>query len=123
MPLELLLSPVLMAGYGDTFVRGKPVLVLLAMACLPTSLSMVGAYGLWATGKTGTMLAIDVLRASIALLYCLLQPSFVAYDVAVATLVSFLVVTPLIGLALWRTIGSRATEGRFAKAVVSTGAV
>jgi O-antigen/teichoic acid export membrane protein len=120
--IVILLSPVLMAGYGDTFVRGKPVLVLLAMACLPTSLSMVGAYGLWATGKTGTMLAIDVVRASIALLYCLLQPSFVAYDVAVATLVSYLVVTPLIGLALWRTIGSRATEGRLVEVVVGTGA-
>ena len=111
-----LLSPVLMAGYGDTFVQGKQVLVVLAMTCLPTSVCMVGAYGLWATGKTGTMLVIDVVRASIALLYCLLQASFAAYDLAVGTLFSYLVATPLIGLALWRTIESRATEGRLAGA-------
>jgi O-antigen/teichoic acid export membrane protein len=116
------LSPILMAGYGPAFVQGRPVLILLAVTCVPASLSMVGAYGLWAAGKTGTMLAIDVARAAITLGACLVQASFGAYDVAVATLLGYLVATPLIGLALWRTVGSRAPSARLAGTLAGAGA-
>jgi len=117
----ILLASVVMAGFGDVFVQGKPVLVLLAVTCLPMSVCMVGAYGLWAAGKAGTMLAIDVTRASIALSYCLLQTSFTAYDVGMATLLSYLVATPLIALALWRTAISGTMEARLQGVVAGAG--
>ncbi len=114
-------SGLLMSGYGDAFVQGKRVLILLAVTCVPASVSMVGAYGLWAAGKTATMLAIDLARASITLLVCLLQPSFGAYDVAIATLLGYAVATPLIGLALWRTLESKVADERLDATVVGAG--
>jgi len=117
----ILLAPVVMAGFGDAFVQGKPVLVLLAIACLPISVYMVGSYGLCAAGRAGAMLAVDIARASIALSYCLLRTSFTAYDVAVATLLSYLVATPLIGLMHWRVGAGKAMDERFQGAVVGAG--
>jgi O-antigen/teichoic acid export membrane protein len=117
----ILLGPWVMAGYGSAFVQGKPVLVLLAVTCLPMSLCMVGNYGLLAAGKTGTMLAIEVVRASIALSYCLTQTSFTAYDVAVATLFSYLVAAPLVGLALWRAAISGKMEAQFQGVLAAEG--
>jgi len=117
----ILLGPQVMAGYGDAFAQGKPVLVLLAVTCLPMSLCMVGNYGLLAAGKTATMLTIDVLRASIALSYCLLQTSFTAFDVAAATLFSYLLAAPLVGLALWRTVTSGAMQAQFQGALAGEG--
>jgi len=115
------LASALMGGYGQTFVQGRPVLVLLSLACLPTALCTLGAYGLWAAGKIGTMLAIDVLRAVVTLSWCLVRSPFGAVDVAVATLVGYGVAAPLIGLAIWRTTESGQPEAQGAGTVAGAG--
>ena len=106
----ILLAPLVMSGYGAAFAPGKPVLMLLAVTCLPMSLCMIGAYGLWAAGKMATMLSIDIMRGAIALSYCLLKSHFTAYDVAMGTLLSYLATTPLIALALIRLLASHKDE-------------
>lgn len=97
------LSGPLMASFGLAFVPGRLVLTVLALSCLPTSINMVGSYCLWATGRTATMLGLDLMRVSIMLGYCLSAGPLVARDVAVANLLGYLLTTSMMALVLFRS--------------------
>lgn len=97
------LSGPLMASFGLAFVPGRLVLVVLALSCLPTSINMVGSYCLWATGRTATMLGLDLMRVSIMLGYCMSAGPLVARDVAVANLLGYLLTTSMMALVLFRS--------------------
>ena len=107
-----------MSGYGMRIYPGKLVLVLLAVACLPTSVYIIGAYSLWARGKTATMVLVDTVRTLIILSYCLSQTRLGALQLAKAYLFAYLVGVGLMAIMLSRTIRHERHDGGLEKSMV-----
>jgi len=99
----------LMAMYGNNFVSGDKVLLILALSCLPTAASMIGSYCLWAVGRTGTMLSIDLVRGLVSLSYCLFRRPICAMDLAMGILIGYIVSATIVAVAIWPVI----RQGRY----------
>jgi O-antigen/teichoic acid export membrane protein len=98
------ISPHLMQWYGEEFLKGSAVLKVLALGSVANAVWMVTAAGLWALEKSKEMLALDILRASLLIVLCILGLAATATNLAWALTLSFAAGTGIMMLVLRRVL-------------------
>jgi O-antigen/teichoic acid export membrane protein len=100
----LALSKPLMASYGQAFVDGAGVLSLAALAAVASSIYTVGSGALWALGKPGAMLRIDIAKTAVLLGLCWLGYAGSAWKLMLANVFTFTVGSVIVMVAVYRQL-------------------
>jgi O-antigen/teichoic acid export membrane protein len=100
--LMALFAERLMSWYGTDFTAGTEVLRYASLCCIASSVWSVASAGLWASGRSGQMLMLDVFRALIPVGLCLAGLASSAVSLTVAQIVSYAVALVFLLYLLFR---------------------
>jgi O-antigen/teichoic acid export membrane protein len=98
------LSRVLMSSYGPGFAEGTSVLSLAALVAVLGAIYTVGSGVLWAIGRPTLMLRIDFLKTLLLLGLCWFGYATSAWNLMLASLLTFSVGSVVILLAVRRQL-------------------
>jgi len=98
------LSRVLMSSYGPGFAEGTSVLSLAALVAVLGAVYTVGSGVLWAIGRPTLMLRIDFLKTFLFLGLCWLGYASSAWNLTLASLLTFSAGSVVILLAVRRQL-------------------